>query len=71
MVGRLKIRECPKPFSLMDMFPGKDEADTAEYVVDFFTSIADQFQPLTEEDIPPNCEIATAFRSVRKRSKKE
>ena len=50
---------------------GKDEADTAEYVVDFFTSIADQFQPLTEEDIPPNCEIATAFRSVRKRSKKE
>ena len=55
----------------MDMFPGKDEADTAEYVLDFFTSIADQFQPLTEEDIPPNCEIATAFRSVRKRSKKE
>ena len=48
-------KQRPKPFNVMDVFPGKDERTTANELADHFNSISSEFSPLDHNrDIPTN-----------------
>ena len=46
-------KQRPKPFDLLDMFPGQTEADVAEKLAGHFNTISNEFTPLDPtKDIP-------------------
>ena len=51
-IARLRTSEVPKDFNVCDMFPDINEHEVAEHTADYFTKIAERFNPLTNEEIP-------------------
>ena len=47
IISRLKDREVPKRFSVLDLFKEESDKEVAEKVADFFTSIGEDFTPLS------------------------
>ena len=46
-------KERPRPFDVMDLFPGRSEADVAELLAEHFNQISGEFLPLDpSRDIP-------------------
>lgn len=62
VVGCLKNREAPPPFSPADIFPGESHSVVAEKSADFFTKISERFEPLTARDLPRKEGNDPAFR---------
>ena len=47
-------KQRPRPFDVMDMFPGRDESYVAEHLASHFNEISNEFEPLDfSKDIPP------------------
>ena len=42
----------PKPFDVMDLFPGREEDFVCEHLADHFNKISNEFLPLAEDEIP-------------------
>ena len=46
-------KERPKPFDIMDMYPGRNEQDVADLLATHFNTICSEFNPLDyNKDIP-------------------
>lgn len=69
-ISRLKCNEAPKAFSPCDIYPGKSEVEVAENAADYFTRIAEKFEPIGRSATHPDVSNAPALVStemVRKR----
>lgn len=46
-------KQKPKPFDVLDMYPGQSEQDVAELLADHFNAISNKFSPIDyDHDIP-------------------
>ena len=45
-------KERPKPFEVLDMFPGRSEEEVAEILAGHFNAISSEFSPLYASEIP-------------------
>ena len=45
-------KQRPKAFDVMDLFPGKQEAEVSELLAVHFNAISSEFNPLSDQDIP-------------------
>ena len=59
-VNKLKHREAPAPWSILEMFPGESEKDIAETVASFFNAISQEYEPIG----PPSPGNAAMFRNI-------
>ena len=63
-IKNIKDSERPEDWALTDLFPGEAESDAMEKAADYFSSIAQEFPPLTQADIPHSYDRPSAVLSV-------
>ena len=55
-VKAYKSAECPKPYDVRLLFPGKSDQEVANSLVDYFTEVSREFDPLSPDQIPVTSE---------------
>ena len=51
MINLLATKTTPDQFDIQQIFENKEDGEIAEEVADFFTSISNDFVPLSESDV--------------------
>ena len=66
-VKSLSTKEKPAEWSVMDLFPGLSPLEVGDKVTEYFTSISNEFRPITEANTIPAQRRPVSLQEVRKR----
>ena len=47
-----KSAERPKPYDVRLLFPGKTDVEITEELASYFTTVSNEFQPLSQDEVP-------------------